>query len=399
MSDTGTISLTQSEARAINNQDVADNITGLRFLNVERFQNSFFFNIHLRRGGFRVKVRDGAKLAAYLGQLAQEITGLRAQLQSEGLSEKDIAKRLRQETTAAGAVELDERTLAAIASGTVTLPKTISTTKQLLVSPALDELNEFLTATKTRLCGPFGVAVPSRINEGLFVVPASEVEKFEADLRAAVAKLRHPFITQEMDNHPGYIPAFVADYEAAKERARTLPLLKGGLGPLFDPSDYPEAGKVAGLFGLEWGWLALGVPAGLPESIRAEAQAKFQSQVDEAASEVKSAMYVQLNELLQHMRERLTTAPGEKQKVFRDSALGNILQFVEVFNTRNSIFNDATLAGIVGQVKTVLQGVTPDKVRQFSAVRDNVANQFAAITEELDRQIETRKGRKLYLDE
>lgn len=393
------LDLGRSEATALGNRDVAENIHGLRFLNVERFNNSFFFNIKISRGGFRVKVRDGAKLAAYLGQLATEITGLRAQLASEGLSEKDIAKRLRQETTAAGAVELDDRTLAAIASGNVTLPKTISTTKQLLVSPALDELNEFLTATKTRLCGPFGVAVPSRINEGLFVVPASEVEKFEADLRASVAKLRSGFVTPEMDNHPGYVPAFVADYEAAKERARTMPLLKGGLGPLFDPSDYPQPGEIAGMFDLQWGWLALGVPAGLPESIRAEAQAKFQSQVDEAAAEVKTAMYVQLGELLNHMKERLTTAPGEKQKIFRDSAIGNILQFCEVFQTRNGIFNDQALAGIVGQVRTVLQGVTPEKVREFSSVRDNITKQFGEITAQLDAAIETRKGRKLYLDE
>jgi hypothetical protein len=391
--------LDQGQAKTLNNQDVADTLTGLRVLNVERFNNSFFFNIRIKRGGFRVKVKDGAKLALYLQQLAGEIIALRGSLAAEGLTEKEITKRLKAETSTASAIELDPGTLATLSTGNVVLPKTISTTKALLTSPALDALNEFLTATKQRLCGPFGVMLPSRINEGLFVCPAPEVERVEGELSEAVRRMFNPWVNNKGEERAGYVPEFLADYEAAKHRAQNFPLLKGGLGPLFDAADYPSSSEVAESFALSWGWLAIGVPTGLPEAIRAEATRKFQSQVDEAAAECRQALYVQLGELLNHARERLTVEPGEKQKVFRDSMLENISQFLQVFESRNAVFNDSQLETLVGQVRQTLVGVTPDKLRQYASVRANVTAQFEQITAALDQAVETRKSRKMYLDE
>lgn len=380
-----------------NVQTASASLENLRVLNVERFQNSFFFSPTLRRPSMRCKVKDVSKLAEYLKVLAGEVQARIQELSAEGLSEADARKQIQKESRTAA--DLDPRQLDAIAKGNIVLPKTINTTKALLQSEALDALNEFMNATKARLCGPFGVMLPSRIQEGLFVCPAASVETVEADIKAAIARLHNPWTDNKGQEHPGYVPAFMADYEAAKARARDLPLLKGGLGPLFDAADYPAPGEISGSFEITRRWLAIGVPQGLPEAMRAEITAEFQRDCNEAASQMKTAIYEQALGLVNHLREVLTTEPGEKQKSFKASTVENIAAFCDVFEQRNAMLSDDGLKAIVNQIKETMIGVTPDKLRTYASVRENVSAQFAEISKALDGMIEVRKGRKMYLDE
>lgn len=398
MAESATMELDRTMARALNDsvQEHAGAIENLRVLNVERFENSFFFSITLKAPGLRCKVRDMGKLAEYLQQLAREVTARLAELQGEGLTEAEARRQLR--TEARTAAELDPKQLEALSHGNVVLPKTLSTTKALLTSEPLDQLREFMNATKARLCGPLGIMLPSRIQEGLFVCPAACVEQVETDIKTAIAKLTGPWTNSKGEQHPGFVPAFMADYEAAKIRARDLPLLQGGLGPLFDATDYPTAREVADSFAIIRRWLAIGVPAGLPEAIRAEISAEFQRDCNEAASQMRTAIYEQALELVNHLRERLTVEPGEKQKTFKASSLENITAFCDVFESRNSMFNDDQLRNIVQQIRSTVSTVTPDKLRSYASVRENVAQQFAEISKALDGAIEVRKGRKMYLD-
>lgn len=333
----------------------------VKTVNIEQFKDSVFWSLKLSRWPARATCKNPALLMAYL----------------ELLNAKDG------EAVTAVAVDGAPRNGQGVTAANVT--KT--------TYPLIGECKEFtdlcdhLRETKDRLAGPLGRASQSRIQKGLFVVRKSDIEFFETELNRATDKL-----TLEL------IPAFMRVLPDAIRSAETLPVKQGGLGPLFNRMDYPPEDAIEESFKLDWQWLALGVPDDLPESLRAEANAKFQRQMEEAAEEVKQALRVSLGDFVTHLVERLQPGEDGKQKVFRDSLIGNIAQFCEVFDSRN-IMNDGELATLVNRAKTLIAGVTPDKLRQYSAVKETALNGFSEIKAQLDTMITERKGRKVSLDD
>jgi len=237
-------------------------------INAEAFRNSIFFSLSIRRQfGNRAQVKDQAKLREYLALL-----------------------------NATDGQPVEAR---AIEAGNGSMTKT---TKKLIQSEPLDALNRFLNETKAELCGPFGKANPSKIKEGLFVVAKPLVQEFEDKLAAALKEMREK-----------YLPAFIADYNDAKELARTKPVKEGGLGPLYNENDYPLSGDLAGMFGLGWQWLALGIPEDLPAALRAQAAEKLEQQFTEAAEEIKDALRISFQKLIGHAVECLAGRGWEEK--------------------------------------------------------------------------------------
>lgn len=261
--------------------------------------------------------------------------------------------------------------------------------KQLIVSEPLDNLNEFMNSTKDTLVGRFGRANPSRIKEGLFTVGINLVEEFEAYLNNASTQLA-----------TNYVPAFVNDYPLAIDRARSLPVKDGGLGPLFDISDYVNVTELDGAFAFEWQWLALSVPEGLPEGLKQAAQQKLEQQLSDAADEITQALRESFLDLIAHATDKLApTGPGEKAKVFRDSLVSNVQAFLDTFKDRN-VMNDDELAGLVERARGILAGgLNAKKLRDFPTTRESARKQFDEIKTELDKLVVARPGRKFQLDD
>jgi len=347
-------------------------MSSISTINIEQFQGCVFFGLSIRKPGNRAKVRDMAKLEEYLKQL-----------HADGES-TDPAVALPPNFNAAktnGAVKVTKRLL-------MKKPQT----EQDPTPDPFEDTCSFLNATKEQLVGQFGKALPSKIKEGLFVVRKDLVQEFEDKLREALVQL---------ESH--YIPLVAGDYEDAKSRAKDTPVKQGGLGPLYREADYATCNDFCKAFGLEWQWLALGVPDDLPAALKAEAQAKLETQFAEAAEEVKIALRVAFQELIAHATEKLTVTPGEKPKVFRDTLIENIHAFIESFQARN-IMNDQQLAGLVDQARIVLMGKEGDglganKLRKFANVREDTRAQFAEIQRQLDGMLETEAKRRFNLSE
>jgi hypothetical protein len=341
-------------------------------INAEQFKECVFFSLSIRKPGNRAKVRDMAKLEEYLKLL-----------HADGES-TDPAVALPPNFNAAktnGAVKVTKRLL-------MRKPQT----EQDPTPDPYESTCSYLNERKEQLVGNFGKALPSKIKEGLFVVRKDLVQEFEDKLREALA---------ELESH--YIPLVAGDYEDAKNRAKDTPVKQGGLGPLYREADYPTCNDFCRAFGLEWQWLALGVPDDLPAALRAEAQHKLETQFAEAAEEVKLALRASFQELIAHATDKLTIAPGEKPKVFRDTLIENIHSFIETFQARN-IMNDQQLAGLVDQARIVLMGKTGDglaanQLRKFANVREETRAQFAEIQKQLDGMIETQATRRFNLSE
>lgn len=357
--------------------------TKVNTVDAEQFRGTKFFTLTPHKWGNRAKVRDPEAHGAYMAALQAEI---------------EEAKRTGSAPSRA-AVAVDgsaPRTNGNGKTGADTSKASLSASKALLVSPPLDELNAYMAKIKDQVCGRFGPAQQSKVLEGIYVVKDELIQDVDATIEEANARLNGSWIDPKTgETQPGYIDAFLDDIPAAIERSRTYPLLKGGLGPLFDPADYEGLrAKLESRFSLECLYIALGIPEDLPPALKAKAAEKFEAKVSAAAEEVTTALYCSLGGFLDNLTDKLAPTEDGKPKVFRDSLIENVRQFCACFDARN-FTKDAQLEELVNKCRAILSDstITPDNVRKYSEVRENTRAKFAEIQEALNGAIETRKAR------
>lgn len=345
------------------------------------FFGTTFFALTPHKIGNRMKIKDPNAYRAYLDQLANEVAAKKAN--GQAVSTELAATTQIQPGNRTGA---DYSKLAAKA------------TKQLLVSPALEALNTYLSTRKDMLTGKFGKAQQSRVMKGLYVVKDTYTEEYEQAIAETNARIKGYWTNPDGSRgadwtdakgqpEDGLLPAFLGDYEKAIERTRDLPLLEGGLGPLFNATDYPATGEAfAGDVRLSRFWAKLGVADNLPPALKAQCMAEYKAKCADAADECKQAMRVALGGFLDNLVEKFS--PGEdakKPRIFRDTILENIRQFCAVFDAKN-FMGDEELAAQVDACKKILQdpNLTPENCRKYSSVRENTRAQFEKIKTALD---------------
>lgn len=346
-------------------------------LDAEQFKDSVFIHVSVRGATpWTCKVTDADKAQQYLTLQAAEIE----------------AKRAAGEVIDRSRIALSAPPGAHTGKGKTALKMS----KTLLYSPQFDRLRKHLSEAKYAIVAPpqyGGLANPSGIMDGLFELHKNLVPRVNDQIAEAKRRLLEPWIDNEGMEHPGYLVDFLSDYPAAIERARTAPVLEGGLGPLFNLADYPTEAEVRAAFDIDRRWIALGVPEGLPPELRQQAMDELRSDLRQAGQAIKETLRTGLLELLEHGRDVLAPKPGEKPKTIKESLIGNVLQFCEVFSMRNTQ-NDTELAEIVERCKQTLTGFDPDKCRRFESVREEAAARFAELHSALDSVITTTKARR-----
>jgi hypothetical protein len=261
--------------------------------------------------------------------------------------------------------------------------------KQLIVSKEYDAIKSYIGQIRLWI---YANTVPSYFKEGFQLVGLNGVERIEQYMRRVIAAPES--VAPEVVTLPKLVDAFIAVYPQQIEEARKV------LEPVgqFNASDYPTVEEMRRMFSITWNWVSFTVPEGLPAELRQAETEKMEKQFTDAGEQIKAALRVGFAELIKHMQERLTTAPGEKAKVFRDSAIGNIQEFIETFNQRN-LLNDVELAQLVARAQEVLSGVTPQKLRQVDDVKKTVTTGLAEITGKLDAMLVDQPSRKFDLDD
>lgn len=319
-------------------------------VNLEKFKQCVLFTISIRRWGNRKQIKNMKALEEYLA--------LRNAPDGEATASTGPAVSL-----------ADDR---------------VKSTKVLLKSEALDELNSKLTAIKTAIQER---SMPSFFQKGMFVLKQDQVKATDEFLRAEVQKVKDNELQE-------FIKALPDDIEAA----RSTPVKKGGLGPLFNEADYPAADAMQAMFNLEWYWVALSVPENIPDELKAEAQEKFAKRLTDAAEDIELALREQFQELMKHAVERLTPEPGGKPKVIRNSLLANLNQFIATFDSKN-LFGDDRLEALIAQARVALGGLEAQKLREYASVRETAREEFAKIQQAVDGMIEEKKSRQFRLDD
>lgn len=263
--------------------------------------------------------------------------------------------------------------------------------KQLIVSKEFDAIKSFMGEIRTWI---YANTVPSFFKEGFQLVKLEGVETIERYMRRAIAT--GDTVAESVITLPKLVEAFLLVYPAQIEEARRT------LEPVgqFNANDYPGIEQMRQMLanGIRWNWISFTVPEGLPPELRQQETDKLERQFSDAGEQIKAALRVAFAELIKHMQERLTTGPGEKPKVFRDSAIGNIQEFINTFNQRN-LLDDVELAQLVGKAREVLTGVTAQKLRQVDDVKKTVTTGLADITADLEKMLTDQPGRKFDLDD
>jgi hypothetical protein len=193
---------------------------------------------------------------------------------------------------------------------------------------------------------------------GLAAIPVKLVDRIVALLQAREVERQC-----EVD-------AFVADYPLAIDRARRE------LGPLFRLDDYPTVEDVRASFTMRWTFVELGAASGLrniSQSLYEREAAKVKAQWASAAEQMQAALREAFVALVESLRERLDgSREGGKAKIFRDSRVDSLKEWVDLFDARN-VTGDEALAQLVSKAQALLAGTSASELRDDARLRRETA--------------------------
>jgi len=202
-------------------------------------------------------------------------------------------------------------------------------------------------------------------------------------------------ISEYQDLRRDLVDRFLAVYDAAVASAKTR------LNGLFDAADYPGVEKVRAAFYVDVRYLAFGVPEkleGIRRDIFEREKTKAETQWREASDEVRQALRAGLADLVDRMVERLKGNGDGKPRVFRDTMVTNLGEFLDTFAPRN-ITDDEQLGRLVDRCRNLLDGVDADALRASDAIRSRVKSGMEQVQATLDTMVIDRPSRRIVLED
>lgn len=253
----------------------------------------------------------------------------------------------------------------------------LKVTKTLLESKEFDAIrtaDSKMTAYLNNVCLPF--------DAGVKLLPIGLIEIVQKRMQL------HKTERAEL------VSAFVAVYPDLCKSATSR------LGSLYNPGDYPPVQALASMFVFEWQYVTIGIPGqlkGISAGLFQAEQEKMQATMAEAASEITSVMRQTLLEMVSHLQDRLADDGSGKKKIFRDSAVKNLQEFLHLFDMRN-VTDDKQLAELVAKAKTLLTGTNAEALRNSDVFRSKVHAGMADVAASLATLVEVKPGRKFRQD-
>ena len=200
---------------------------------------------------------------------------------------------------------------------------------------------------------------------------AQQVEDYKVELDDAVA---------ELDRHFGELK------RAARDR----------LGSLYNDQDYPES--LRGLFAVAYDFPSVEPPdylVALSPGLYDQERARVASRFEEAVRLAEEAFLAEFARLVAHLTERITgTNDDGTPKVFRDSAIDNLIDFFNRFKQLN-VRSSAQLDALVAEAQRVVRGVGAQDLRDGAGLRQRVASDLARVQTSLDDLLVDRPRRRV----
>jgi hypothetical protein len=116
---------------------------------------------------------------------------------------------------------------------------------------------------------------------------------------------------------------------------------------------------------------------------------------EEAVRLAEQAFLEEFARLVEHLTERLTGANDDgTPKVFRDSAVGNLLGFFDRFRELN-VRSNPQLDALVEEARRAVRGVAAQDLRDGDGLRQRVAAQLGQVQSSLDALLVDRPRRRI----
>ena len=101
----------------------------------------------------------------------------------------------------------------------------------------------------------------------------------------------------------------------------------------------------------------------------------------------------ELARLVEHLSERLSDQGGER-KIFRDSAVTNLVEFFDRFR-QLSVRSSAELDALVDRAQQIVRGIEPQALRDNEALRQHVAGQLSRVQAAIDGMLVDQPRRRI----
>jgi hypothetical protein len=167
------------------------------------------------------------------------------------------------------------------------------------------------------------------------------------------------------------------------------------LGSLYCDSDYPSS--LADEFEVSWDFPSVEPPDYLqrlnPELYREQAQ-RVTQRFERAVELAEQAFMEELDRLVNHLAERLSSNESGTPKIFRDSAVTNMSEFFARFRELNVRSNDQ-LDELVGRCEALMQGVQPQGLRDNESLRRSLSTNLSTVQSSLDQLLVDRPRRNI----
>ena len=234
-----------------------------------------------------------------------------------------------------------------------------------------------LTSIRTRIVNYWrGLTLPY-VEAGVRLIKQADIEAFVHTLED---------FRDEMTEAEAELNAVYTEIKADARRR---------LGRLYNPSDYPP--EVRGLFHVEWDFPAVEPPSYLmrlsPEIYEQEQQ-RVAQRFEEAVRLAEQGFIGEFARLVSHLTERLAKGEDGERRIFRDSMLTNLTEFFERFKHLN-LRSSQDLDQLAEQAQQLVQGVTPQELRDNDGLRQHVAAQMTQVQSQLEGMIVEQPRRQI----
>lgn len=252
--------------------------------------------------------------------------------------------------------------------------------KDILDSEELKAVAQFDSETRafiTKRC------LPSLFKGGVYLLPVPLVDEVDETLRARIPE------------RDALAEAFLAAYPRLVEKART------DLRSHFDEENYPDVDRVRALFGMGYRYFTFATPStlkGVSKAIFAREAEKTARWWQDAREEAQQVLRAATAELVDHLVDRLSVGPDGKKKVFQNTLVTNLDEFIGTFDARN-VADDGELKALVERMRGLVKGQDATSLRSDDGVREKVRAGFEEVKQALDAMVVDKPSRFVALTE
>lgn len=213
------------------------------------------------------------------------------------------------------------------------------------------------------------------IDKGPRILPNTQYFDYSSKMRNKIAEVNN-LMALHMPKYDDYVLLDIK-YRSAAALAKGVPVRAA-------VSDYPPAGEFQQRMGFDLRFMPMPEAKHFLFDLSDEDLASFSSTMELVVSQSRAEVVRKMLEPLQHLVEKLNKPIGTEGAIFRDSAVENILEGVEMAKKLNVSDDDSinTMADVINQAVSVFAN-NKAVLRESPIVREQAAKKLDYIAQQM----------------